>query len=153
MTEDSSSIMVPVSLSDEEQEINTDEKSEPVETETNVIENMEQSQTEENHVTKCSNEIDSKTGLDVTEVKLDLDARIEALEQERGQLTSEVMSKDNLITNLEKETSSLRQEVTELETNHANVVAEHERKFLLLSEEMSAKVAEVIYIFSLKIKR
>ena len=60
------------------------------------------------------------------------------------------MSKDNLITNLEKETSSLRQEVTELETNHANVVAEHERKFLLLSEEMSAKVAEVIVLFPLK---
>jgi len=73
----------------------------------------------------------------------DFEAKIETLEQERGQLTAEVMSKDILITKLEKETSSLKSEVTQLETSHANIVAEHERKFLLLSEEMSAKVAEV----------
>merc|ERR1712173_400180 len=73
----------------------------------------------------------------------DFEAKIETLEQERGQLTAEVMSKDILITKLEKETSSLKSEVTQLETSHANIIAEHERKFLLLSEEMSAKVAEL----------
>ena len=74
---------------------------------------------------------------------INFEIKIESLEQERGQLTAEVMSKDILITNLEKETSSLKSEVTQIETNHANIVAEHERKFILLSEEMSAKVAEV----------
>ena len=151
-----SSIMVPVSLSDEEQEINTDDKIEPVEA--ILVENME-SQADENPVTN-GDPNDMKSEADKTEdtdfglalrVPLpNFEKRIEVLEQDRGQLTAEVISKDILITNLEKETSSLKSEVTQLETNHASIVAEHERKFLLLSEEMSAKVAEVCnykYVF------
>jgi len=48
MNEENSSIMVPVSLSDEEQEINSDDKIEPVEA--ILVENME-SKADENHVT------------------------------------------------------------------------------------------------------
>ena len=137
------SIMVAVSLSDEEQEINTDDKIEPVEA--IFVENMK-SQADENHVTIHDpfngDPNVKKSEADKTE-NTNIEKRIEVLEQDRGQLAAEVISKDILITNLEKETSSLKSEVTQLETNHANIVAEHERKFLLLSEEMSAKVAEV----------
>ena len=73
----------------------------------------------------------------------ELEDKVEALEKERGELTAEVMAKDSLIGKLEKESSSLKAEIAQLETNHANVAAEHERKFLQLSEEMAAKVAEV----------
>ena len=145
MNEENSSIMVPVSLSDEEQEINSDDKIEPVEA--ILVENME-SQADENHVTNGDpndKTEDTDFGLALRVPLPNFEKRIEVLEQDRGQLTAEVISKDILITNLEKETSSLKSEVTQLETNHANIVAEHERKFILLSEEMSAKVAEVCY--------
>ena len=65
------------------------------------------------------------------------------MEKERGELTAEVMTKDSLIGKLEKEASSLKAEIAQLETSHTNAIAEHERKFLQLSEEMAAKVAEV----------
>ena len=141
------SIMVPVSLSDEEQEINSDGKIKPVEA---ILVENEDSIADGNHVKNGdTNDIKSETDTDfglALRVPLpNFEKRIEVLEQDRGQLTAEVISKDILITNLEKETSSLKSEVTQLETNHANIVAEHERKFLLLSEEMSAKVAEVCY--------
>ena len=73
----------------------------------------------------------------------DLNQKLEAMEKERGELTSEVMTKDSLIGKLEKESSSLKAEVAQLETSHTNAIAEHERKFIQLSEEMAAKVAEV----------
>ena len=137
------SVMMAVSLSDEEQEINTDDKIEPVEA---IFVENKKSHADENHVTihdPFNGDPNVKESeADETE-NTNFEKRIEALEQDRGQLAAEVISKDILITNLEKETSSLKSEVTQLETNHANIVAEHERKFLLLSEEMSAKVAEV----------
>ena len=73
----------------------------------------------------------------------DLNLKLEAFEKERGELTAEVMTKDSLIGKLEKESSSLKAEIAQLETSHANAIAEHERKFIQLSEEMAAKVAEV----------
>ena len=73
----------------------------------------------------------------------DLNQKLEAFEKERGELTAEVMTKDSLIGKLEKESSSLKAEIAQLETSHANAIAEHERKFIQLSEEMAAKVAEV----------
>ena len=73
----------------------------------------------------------------------DLNQKLEALEKERGELTAEVMTKDSLIGKLEKEASSLKAEIAQLETSHTNAIAEHERKFIQLSEEMAAKVAEV----------
>merc|ERR1712129_496427 len=101
---------------------------------------------DENHVTNGDPNDktgDTDFGLALRVPLPNFEKRIEVLEQDRGQLTAEVISKDILITNLEKETSSLKSEVTQLETNHTSIVAEHERKFLLLSEEMSAKVAEL----------
>ena len=148
MTEDSS-IMVAVSLSDEEQEINTDDTIVDAETVKAIIaDNLSSNE----NVANCEKETKDTSN---TEKEADSETKIEALEQERGQLTAEVMSKDILITNLEKETSSLKSEVTQLETNHANILAEHERKFLLLSEEMSAKVAEVCIsiVWFLKMKK
>jgi len=53
------------------------------------------------------------------------------------------MTKDSLIGKLEKESSSLKAEIAQLETSHSNAIAEHERKFIQLSEEMAAKVAEL----------
>ena len=73
----------------------------------------------------------------------DLNQKLEAFEKERGELTAEVMTKDSLIGKLEKESSSLKAEIAQLETSHSNAIAEHERKFIQLSEEMAAKVAEV----------
>merc|ERR1712008_125284 len=107
---------------------------------------MGESQADENHVKNGDpndETEDTDFGLALRVPLPNFEKIIEVLEQDRGQLAAEVICKDILITNFEKETSSLKSEVTQLETNHANIVAEHERKFLLLSEEMSAKVAEL----------
>ena len=70
---------------------------------------------------------------------IELQLKIEALETERGQLTSEILSKDNLITRLETENSSTKLELSELEKSHRNTIAEHERKFSQFSEETALK--------------
>ena len=72
-----------------------------------------------------------------------LEEQVQALETERGQLTTEVMTKDVLVSKLEKEVSSIKSELASMEASKANEIAEHERKFMQLSEEMAAKVAEV----------
>ena len=82
----------------------------------------------------------------------DLNQKLEALEKERGELTAEVMTKDSLIGKLEKEASSLKAKIAQVETSHTNSIAEHERKFLQLSEEMAAKVAEVCVFTEKKIE-
>ena len=92
MTEDSS-IMVAVSLSDEEQEINTNDTSAAETVKAIVADNLSSNENE----TNC--EKDKKDASNTEEA--DSETKIEALEQERGQLTAEVMSKDILITNLE----------------------------------------------------
>lgn len=74
----------------------------------------------------------------------DFDERLLRLEQERGQLAAEVMSKDTLIAKLEKETVSFKSELSVLEATNAAAKAEQDRKFLQMQEEMTAKVAEVI---------
>ena len=144
MSTNENSIMREVSLSEEE-EIEEEE----------IMTNMEdQNDVKENtvEVTSDSNELqalEESNGVPESPVvpKLknytELEDKVEALEKERGELTAEVMTKDSLIGKLEKESSSLKAEIAQLETNHANVAAEHERKFLQLSEEMAAKVAEV----------
>ena len=144
MSTNENSIMREVSLSEEE-EIEEEE----------IMTNMEdQNDVKENtvEVTSDSNDLqalEESNGMPESPVvpKLknytELEDKVEALEKERGELTAEVMAKDSLIGKLEKESSSLKAEIAQLETNHANVAAEHERKFLQLSEEMAAKVAEV----------
>ena len=131
MAEDSS-IMVAVSLSDHEEEVEGNPVDVKVEHETEVMTEAEASPAA------------SQNGeLDVDEMQ----KRIYELEQERGQLTAELMTKDQLVSNLEKETSSLKAEVAHLESSHTNVIAEHERKFLQMSEDMGAKVTEVNNIY------
>lgn len=74
---------------------------------------------------------------------IELQLKIEALETERGQLTSEILSKDHLITRLETENSSTKWELSELEKSHRNTIAEHERKFSQFSEETALKIGEL----------
>ena len=74
----------------------------------------------------------------------DVGQRLLQMEQERGQLAAEVMSKDSLIAKLEKEAISLKSELTLMESSNAAVKAEQDRKFLQMHEEMTAKVAEVL---------
>ena len=136
-------IMEPVSLSDGEDQNDLLEAED--EQEINVTNNMEITA---ETVVKDSNVKDSEVQeVDVKTVESnhneDLSPKIEMLEKERGELTAEVMAKDVLIANLEKECSSMKAEVAQLESGHASAIAEHERKFLQLSEEMSAKVAEL----------
>lgn len=88
-------------------------------------------------------EADAEAELLSPEERERLLAQMKELETERGQLTAEVLTKDTLVSNLEREVSSLRAEVAQNETRHASAVAEHERKFMQLSEEMGAKVAEL----------
>lgn len=133
--------MEPISLSDTEEieeEIvtNMEElpvvKSEPLEVEVNNV----------NDIQALFNPDDIPTPKENTDQE-DLNLKLEAFEKERGELTAEVMTKDSLIGKLEKESSSLKAEIAQLETSHANAIAEHERKFIQLSEEMAAKVAEL----------
>jgi len=131
MSTNTNSIMEPVSLSDAEEieeEIVTNMEEHPVA-------NSEPLELEVNHVN------DTPTPKENNDQ--DLNQKLEALEKERGELTAEVMTKDSLIGKLEKEASSLKAEIAQVETSHTNSIAEHERKFLQLSEEMAAKVAEL----------
>ena len=85
---------------------------------------------------------DSAVSSDASKI-IELQLKIEALETERGQLTSEILSKDNLITRLETENSSIKSELSALETSHTNTIAEHERKFSQFSEETALKIGEL----------
>ena len=124
---DESSIMVAVSLSDNEEESKKDE-SIPNDTE---------------NVSKDDNPEDNAPSDNNVENTDQLFEKIKSLEEESGRFAADILTKDNFISNFEKETSSLKSEIAHMETNHANIIAEHERKFIMLSEEMGAKVAEV----------
>ena len=47
---------------------------------------------------------------------------------------------------LESECAGLNDRLTQAEAEHKNAIAEHEKKFLQLSEEMGNKNAEVILL-------
>ena len=49
-----------------------------------------------------------ENGENAIEIEEDLSKKVEALESERGQLTAEVLAKDELISKLEKEVNSLK---------------------------------------------
>ena len=69
--------------------------------------------------------------------------RILQLEEERGKLTTEVMEKEILTLKMEKETSSLKSEISQLESMHATKLAELEKKQKQTLDQMNAKMAEV----------
>ena len=132
-------IMEPVSLSDGEDQ-DADLIVAEDDQEINVTNNMEISEPDvKDSVVQDENVNSVETNHNVE----NLSPKIEMLEKERGELTAEVLAKDTLIANFEREYSSLKAEVAQLESSHASAMAEHERKFLQLSEEMSAKVAEL----------
>ena len=132
-------IMEPVSLSDGEDQ-DADLVVAEDDQEINVANNMEISEPDvKDSVVQDENVNSVETNHSIE----NLSPKIEMLEKERGELTAEVLAKDTLIANFEKECSSLKAEVAQLESSHASAMAEHERKFLQLSEEMSAKVAEL----------
>ncbi len=114
METEASSIMVSVSLSDaEDEKVNKSEEK--------VVTNGEKEE----------------------EIQESLDSKIETLENERGALAAELMSKDQLIAKLEQESNSFKAELEHLESKHANEKTEFERKILQISEEMGAKVGEL----------
>ena len=131
-------IMEPVSLSDGEDQ-DADLVVAEDDQEINVTNNLEISEP----IVKDSVVQEETVNSVETNHSENLSPKIEMLEKERGELTAEVLAKDTLIANFEKECSSLKAEVAQLESSHASAMAEHERKFLQLSEEMSAKVAEL----------
>jgi hypothetical protein len=59
------------------------------------------------------------------------------------QLKTESLEKDKLMTILETECSTLKDQLLKVETEHKTSIAEHEKKFLQLSEEMGNKNSEV----------
>ena len=147
MSTNENSIMREVSLSEEE-EIEGEEIMTNMEDQNDVKENTAEVSSDSNDLLAIeeSNGVPESPVIPKLKNYTELEDKVEALEKERGELTAEVMTKDSLIGKLEKENSSLKAEIAQLETNHANVAAEHERKFLQLSEEMAAKVAEVCNI-------
>ena len=130
-------IMEPVSLSDGEDQ-DADLVVAEDDQEINVTNNMEISDVKDSVV-----QDENVNSVETNHSVENLTPKIEMLEKERGELTAEVLAKDTLIANFERECSSLKAEVAQLESSHASAMAEHERKFLQLSEEMSAKVAEL----------
>ena len=72
---------------------------------------------------------------------------VESLENERGQLTSEVLEKDLLIEKLERELAGIKSELHTKEEDLESEKESSERKYKQLVEETAAKVAEVRYIF------
>ena len=59
------------------------------------------------------------------------------------QLKTESLEKDKLMSLIETECSSLKDQLSKAETDHKISIAEHEKKFLQLSEEMGSKNSEV----------
>ena len=160
---ESSSIMEAVSLSDDEPEPESNEVTLP-ENPQERKENVETLQVPSDNPENDSNPVILKKSelndpfnsddIDIANEEIinspqkssklnELQLRIEALETERGQLTAEILSKDNAITKLEAENSSYKSEISDLETSHSSAIAEHERKFSQFSEETALKIGEL----------
>ena len=59
------------------------------------------------------------------------------------QLKQEAVERDRKVSELEAECSGLKDRLSQSEVDHKTAIAEHERKFLQLSEEMGNKTGEV----------
>ena len=72
-----------------------------------------------------------------------LEGMVEGLEVQRGQLTAELLEKTGLISNFEKETLSLKTEVSQLEAQIRTNETESESKIRSMGDEMALKVADL----------
>lgn len=74
--------------------------------------------------------------------------QVQALEKDRGQLTSEILEKDTLIGKLEKEIASLKAENAQKDEAFKNLTDDSARKYQQLHEETTSKINEVFIKFS-----
>ena len=93
----------------------------------------------ENCYVETSGKIDEETEND----RVEMTNKILQLEEERGKLTTEVMEKEILVLKMEKETTSLKSEISQLESTHATKLADIEKKQKQMLEQMNAKMTEV----------
>ena len=75
--------------------------------------------------------------------KIEMTNKILQMEEERGKLTTEVMEKEILVLKMEKETTSLKSEISQLESTHETKLAEIEKKHKQTLELMNTKMVEV----------
>ena len=93
----------------------------------------------ENCYVETSGNIDEETEND----RIEMTNKILQLEEERGKLTTEVIEKEILVLKMEKETTSLKSEISQLESLHATKLADIEKKQKQMLEQMNAKMTEV----------
>ena len=93
----------------------------------------------ENCDVKTSGKIDEEIEND----RVEMTNKILQLEEERGKLTTEVMEKEILVLKMEKETTSLKSEISQLESQHATKLADIEKKQKQMLEQMNTKMTEV----------
>lgn len=87
---------------------------------------------------------DSKTHEEESENdSVQMTNRILQLEEERGKLTTEVMEKEILTLKMEKETTSLKSEISQLESMHAAKLVDLEKKQKQTLDQMNARMTEV----------
>jgi predicted RNase H-like nuclease (RuvC/YqgF family) len=68
------------------------------------------------------------------------------------QLKEDAAERENKVSELETECSGLKERLAQDDIDHKTSIAEHERKFLQLSEEMGNKNSEVITNCAIKVK-
>ena len=87
--------------------------------------------------------VEGDTAVVEEEEEVDLAKKVETLEDERGQLTSEVLEKDLHIEKLERELAGLKSELHAKEEDFETEKETAERRYKQLIEETAAKVGEV----------
>ena len=78
---------------------------------------------------------------------LQLTNKILQLEEQRGKLTTEMMEKEILALKLERETSSLKAEISQLEVLNAKKLIDCENKHKQQMDQMAMKMTEVRMLF------
>ena len=91
----------------------------------------------------CTVETSGKIDEETENGRVEMTNKILQLEEERGKLTTEVMEKEILVLKMEKETTSLKSEISQLESTHATKLAEIEKKQKQMLEQMNTKMTEV----------
>ena len=98
--------------------------------------NIDQSDFKDNN---CAKILSGESDVD----NLQLTNKILELEEQRGKLTTEMMEKEILALKLEKETSSLKAEISQLEVLNAKKLIDTENKHKQQMDQMAMKMTEV----------
>lgn len=128
----------------------TEEEPDPAISPTVAVSNTDTDLTDGNHVEETIETINHESP-DLLDVDLDqvrppsaeeLHERVLQLENDRGQLTAEILEKDSLLGQLEREVGSLKAALEQREEEHSISQEEAQLKLKRLKEETDAKVAE-----------